>query len=218
MSLVYVLSLFLLLEVPKSCIANYDYFSFPQTWPKGYCDKQIAENKSIHCLGKIPKKFIIHGLWPQPSQQAPNGSQLAEEDIKAVEKELKLDWPNLIGRNFMFWKSEWKAHGVISEAQFPKLEYFKTALRIYKENNLLDILNKEKIVPKAKEVYSVSSVVAAVQKHTDHYPQLACYKDSKKNVSVLYEIRICLTSNANSYRNCPNPHGACGDGDLLFPK
>ncbi|KOM58711.1 hypothetical protein LR48_Vigan11g174500 [Vigna angularis] len=217
MSLVFVLSLFLLLEVPKSCIA-YDYFSFPQTWPKGYCNKQIDEHKTFHCPGKIPKKFIIHGLWPQPSQQAPNGSLLVEEDLKPVEKELGLDWPNLIGKNFIFWRSEWQAHGVISEAQFPKLEYFKTALHIYKQNDLLEILTKEKIVPKAKEVYSVTSVLEAVKKHTEHDPQVVCYTDSKKNVSALYEIRICLTSNATSYRNCPNPHGSCGDGNLLFPK
>ena len=61
-----VLSLFALLEVPKSCIA-FEYFSFPQSWPKGFCEKKIIDQEKRTCPPKIPKKFIIHGLWPEPN-------------------------------------------------------------------------------------------------------------------------------------------------------
>ncbi|XP_014515425.1 ribonuclease 1-like [Vigna radiata var. radiata] len=214
MSLVFVLSLFLLLEVPKSCSA-YEYFKLTQTWPKGYCDKQLQEGQRTCKI--IPKKFIIHGLWPEPHANAENGSVLSEHDIKPVEKELKLDWPSLNGHNLYLWKGEWSEHGVISEHHFPKLEYFKLALEIYKKNDMFDILKKEKVVPKPKELYARTSILEAVKKHTEHDAQVECFTDSKKNVSSLYEIRICLTADGSSYRDCPNPHGNCGD-ELLYPK
>ena len=63
MSILFAFSLFLLLDVPTSCIAaHYDYFRFVQQWPKGYCGK-VAGTRP--CLGTIPNKFTIHGLWPQ---------------------------------------------------------------------------------------------------------------------------------------------------------
>ncbi|KOM58710.1 hypothetical protein LR48_Vigan11g174400, partial [Vigna angularis] len=137
--------------------------------------------------------------------------------IKSVKKELTLAWPSLIGDSFFFWETQWSENGVISEHQFPKLEYFKLALQIYERNDMFDILKKGNVVPKPKERYATTSVLEAVKKHTEHDAQLECYTDSKKNASALYEIRICLTSDGSSYRDCPNPHGNCGD-DLLYPK
>jgi len=135
-----------------------------------------------------------------------------------VAKELALDWPSLLGSNFYFWFWEWWNHGVFSEEQFPKLEYFKLAMEIYKQNDMFDMLKKEKIVPKMKELYNVSSVIEAVKKHTQHDPQIKCYTHAKLRVLALYEIRVCLTTDGRSYRDCPDPHGTCGTTHLLYPK
>ena len=76
-----VLSLFILLEVPKSCIA-FEYFIFPQSWPKGFCEKQIVDKQNRTCHPKIPKKFIIHGLWPEPiSTDRPIGAVNLTEEV-----------------------------------------------------------------------------------------------------------------------------------------
>jgi len=67
MSTLFVFSLLLLLEVPKSCIAEekkdkWDHFMLVQQWPEGFCDYQIISGKR-KCYS-IPDKFVIHGLWP----------------------------------------------------------------------------------------------------------------------------------------------------------
>jgi len=67
MSILFVFSLLLLIEVPKSCIAEekedkWSSFKFVQQWPKGFCDFQIIGRKR-KCYS-IPDKFVIHGLWP----------------------------------------------------------------------------------------------------------------------------------------------------------
>jgi len=59
---------------------------------------------------------------------------------------------------------------------------------------------------------------ANVHNHTSHDPVLSCYHDPKLNVTVLYQIRICLTKNGTSLTNCLNPDSSCGDQSLLFPK
>jgi len=133
-------------------------------------------------------------------------------------KQLESDWPNLIGINFNFWKVEWMKHGGCTEATLPIPEYFKRALHLYEQNNLLNILEQEQIVPDDKKLYNVSSVVAAVQNHTSHVPALFCYHDKKLNATALYQISICLTKNATSIINCPNSDGTCGDQTLLLPK
>ena len=67
MSILFVFSLLLLSEVPKSCIAEekedkWDHFIFAQQWPKGYCDSPHPGTRKCRI---IPEKFVIHGLWPQ---------------------------------------------------------------------------------------------------------------------------------------------------------
>jgi len=131
---------------------------------------------------------------------------------------LHSDWPNLVGEDFNFWKTQWTKHGGCSEAAIPKAEYFNLTLHLYEQNNLLNILEKEQIVPDDKKLYNVSSVVAAVHNHTSHDPELSCYHDPKLNVTALYQIRICLTSNGTSLINCPKIDVTCGDESLLFPK
>jgi len=135
-----------------------------------------------------------------------------------LEQALHSNWPNLVGKDFTFWKTQWTKHGGCSEATFPKLEYFNLALHLYEQNNLLNILEKEQIVPDDKKLYNVSSVFAAVHNHTSHDPELSCYHDPKLNVTALYQIRICLSTNGTSFINCFQTDDSCGDKGLLFPK
>ncbi|XP_027933673.1 ribonuclease MC-like [Vigna unguiculata] len=223
MSILFVFSLLLLLEVPKSCIAKekkvkWNSFKFVQQWPKGFCDSPYTGTRKCRI---IPDKFVIHGLWPQKENdtlpKCRSKTPIHRKDLKPVSTQLDSDWPNLIGQNFLFWKLEWVKHGGCSEPTFPKLEYFNLALHLYEQNNLLNILEKEQIVPDDKKLYNVSSVFAAVHNHTSHDPVLSCYHDPKLNVTALYQISICLTPNGTSFVNC-NSVGSCGDKSLLFPK
>ncbi|KAK7332748.1 hypothetical protein VNO80_29503 [Phaseolus coccineus] len=219
MSMLFVFYLFLLLDVPKSCIAekDYEFFMLAQQWPKGYCNRV-----GVPCKSR-PNKFTIHGLWPQGrnGQLITNGNDsnhLAYDDIKPVENQLSLNWPSLIGKDFDFWYSEWKKHGTCSEKEFSKLEYFKLALHNYAQNDLMGILKRANIVPNKKQLYNISSVVAAVHQHTQHQPRLVCYLDTQLNVSALYEIGICYGEDGKSYKNCLDPHGTCRGTELIYPK
>ena len=135
-----------------------------------------------------------------------------------MRSKLALNWPNLNGVDLHFWQFEWEKHGTCSEQKFGKLHYFNQALSIYRKTNLLDILKKAEIVPDEKEHYNTTSVIDAIHEYTQHDPQLQCYVDSaQNNVSVIYEISVCLTANATSYTSCPNPHGSCLAQQVLFP-
>ncbi|XP_027933564.1 ribonuclease 1-like [Vigna unguiculata] len=224
MSILFVFSLLLLLEVPKLCTAEekedkWDHFMFVQQWPKGYCDSPHPGTRKCRI---VPEKFVIHGLWPQKENgthpKCRTKTPIYRRDLKPLTKQLDEDWPNLTGINFLFWKVEWIKHGGCSEATIPKLEYFNLTLHLYEQNNLLNILEKEQIVPDDKKLYNVSSVVAAVHNHTSHDPALFCYHDPKLNATALYQISICLTPNGTSFVNCPNSDGTCGDQTLLLPK
>ncbi|XP_068497966.1 ribonuclease 1-like [Phaseolus vulgaris] len=176
----------------------------------------------VQCKSR-PNKFTIHGLWPQGlnGQLLTNcdaSSSLSHDDIKTVEKQLYSNWPSLIGRDFDFWSSEWKKHGTCSEKEFSKLEYFETALHNHAQNDLMGILKRANIVPNKKQLYNISSVVAAVHQHTQHQPHLVCYFDALRNVSALYEIGICYEEDGKSYKNCLDPHGTCYGTELIYPK
>ncbi|XP_027933604.1 ribonuclease 1-like [Vigna unguiculata] len=225
MSILFVFSLLLLLEVPKLCTAEkkeekWNYFMLVQQWPTGFCEYQIIAGKRKCYI--TPDKFVIHGLWPQRNDgkvpKCQSKTPLYRRDLKPLDQALRSDWPNLVGQDFNFWKSQWGKHGGCAEATLPKAEYFNLALHIYDQNKILNILEKEQIVPDDKKLYNVSSVVAAVHNHTSHDPELSCYHDPKLNVTVLYQIRICLTKNGTSLTNCLNPDSSCGDQSLLFPK
>ncbi|ESW19299.1 hypothetical protein PHAVU_006G112800 [Phaseolus vulgaris] len=218
MSVLFVFSLFLLLNVPNSCIAQKNYSSFVliQQWPKGFC-RMIGG----FCTMK-PNKFTIYGLWPlrpngRPIKYCNTDSNLSEDDIKPLEKQLSSNWPSLGGLDFAVWYGQWKVHGTCSENEFTKLEYFQLALDNYAQNDLRDILKKANIVPDEQKHYNRSSVVAAVHQHTQHDPQLVCYFDSVRNVSVLYQIAICYADDGKSYKNCVSDFiGNCSGTQLLI--
>jgi len=73
MSILFVFSLFLLLDVPKSCIAtdNFNHLKLVQQWPKGFCEYQkMRSGRQCRPAITIPKdKFTIHGLWPQTATE-----------------------------------------------------------------------------------------------------------------------------------------------------
>ncbi|KAK7332746.1 hypothetical protein VNO80_29501 [Phaseolus coccineus] len=223
MSMLFVFSLFLLLDVPKSCNAekNYTSFMLVQQWPEGYCEYQEIVGAKRRCKSR-PHKFTIHGLWPQES----NGqlitnctvtSNLTEKDIKPVEPQLHSNWPNLIGTDLNFWQFEWTKHGSCSENEFPKLQYFQLGLHNYAQNNLMEILEKAHIVPNKTHLYNATDVLSAVHKHTQHDAQLACYVDPNHNASALYQIGLCYADDGKTYKNCPNSRGTCRK-QLMYPK
>ncbi|CAJ1961294.1 unnamed protein product [Sphenostylis stenocarpa] len=219
MSILDVFSLFLVLSVATLCV-GYDYFIFTESWPKGFCSRQIQIGGRL-CLGTLPRHFTIHGLWPEDvSQQLLNcdpNNTLTPRQIHPVRSHLSWAWPNLIGNDFSFWKYQWLKHGTCSASSFPQLSYFQLALNIKRRTNLLKMLSDKQIVPDNNTSYNVSSIIDAVRNATNNDPQLGCYFDTQRNVTVLVEIRVCLEKSGNSYTNCTFPTGSCYSHALYWP-
>lgn len=48
----------------------------------------------------------------------------------------------MLGENFRFWETQWEVHVRCAHKFMDQSQYFDTAIRIYKDNNLFDMLTK----------------------------------------------------------------------------
>nr|KYP40523.1 Ribonuclease 3 [Cajanus cajan] len=208
-----ILSLVFFLNIQYS-YSSYEYLKLAQQWPKSYCYFQIQSGKKT-CNSPIPLKFTIHGLWPSNTSTSaqpklcPSNNQSLNQLTNQLESQLKLDWPNLSGKDDDFWKHEWTWHGTCSENKISQPDYFLLALNIKRRSNLKVILANANIIPSKINSYSAKSIINTISGVTKSDPQLSCYYDSRKKVYNLQEIRLCLVADGTSYINCSNPFGNC---------
>ncbi|KHN18763.1 Intracellular ribonuclease LX [Glycine soja] len=218
-----VFSLVLVLNVPIS-FASYDFFMLSETWPATYCG---IKNRLLPCA-KQPNTFTIHGLWPQnhigPQPASCSNLQKDKFDKRIITSSLKsaleTGWPNLNTQNDMrFWVTEWDKHGTCSLNKFSQFNYFRLALKIKGEYNLMTILSGEQIVLHHSTAYDKNSIIQAIHGVIGTYPQLTCYKYNlnKQSYYNLSEIRLCLDDNGKNYINCPTPTTNCNGNMLYWP-
>jgi ribonuclease I len=119
--------------------------------------------------------------------------------------ELATSWPNLIGRDDVFWAAEWYNHGTCST--FNPTQYFNAANDIWKALPLFDILRAAGSSPSNTAYHKRDDFKNAINKHigvTVDF-EFTCPHFS----SELLEIRVCKNHAGNAYVKCPN-QGNCG--------
>jgi ribonuclease T2 len=157
------------------------------------------------CAGKaFRNEFLIHGLWPtNTSKPYPKfcSNDAYHQMSSSLETQLHNDWPNLLrGTDEGFWENEFKKHGTCSLDKFSQEEYFELALKIRKNIDLLDLLNKATIVPNNLHGYLQADIVNAIKVGTKGFEVgIMCAIGS----SNLQEVRVCLVADGSTYRDCP---------------
>lgn len=97
------------------------------------------------------------------------------------------------------WKSAWNSYGVCSGLK--QLDYFKAALNLRKQANLLSALAEQGIKPDYK-LYSTEKIKFAVKQQVGVTPGVQC-RDGPFGKKQLYEIYLCVDTDAATFIECP---------------
>ncbi|KAH7846527.1 hypothetical protein Vadar_014967 [Vaccinium darrowii] len=205
------------------CLAQgFDFFYFVQQWPGSYCDTQ--QSCCYPTTGKPNSDFGIHGLWPNnddgsyPSNCDPS-NPFDKSEVSDLISSLQTSWPTLAcpsSDGSSFWSHEWDKHGTCSESIFDQHGYFKLALNLKAQVDLLQILQGAGINPDGGS-YSLSSIQGAINKAIGSTPFIECNVDASGN-SQLYQVYICSDTSGSNIIQCPvmPTSGKCGSS-VEFP-
>ncbi|KAI5679024.1 hypothetical protein M9H77_09974 [Catharanthus roseus] len=213
--------LFLQCLLSPLCIAeDFDFFYFVQQWPGSYCD--TSQSCCYPLSGKPESDFGIHGLWPNykdgtyPSNcDSNNPFDLSK--VSDLLKRMEGDWPSLScpsSNGTTFWSHEWEKHGTCSESVLDQHDYFKTALNLKDNLNLLQILQNAGIKADGGS-YSLSSIKDAIKSGIGSTPWIQCNEDESGN-RQLYQIYICVDNSGSNIIECPVMPTGKNDGS--WPK
>ncbi|KAL5981183.1 hypothetical protein ACLOJK_029104 [Asimina triloba] len=121
--------------------------------------------------------------------------------VRDLRRELQSEWPTLAcpsGSGLSFWEHEWEKHGTCSESVLGQHAYFRTALDLKNQLNLLRILKDAGIEPD-DGFYSSSRISNAISEATGHIPGIECNVDKEGN-RQLYQIYMCVDTSGTSIR------------------
>ncbi|CDP20784.1 unnamed protein product [Coffea canephora] len=205
MGIVFKLVLLILMLCPLTINSSFQYLTFVQQWPKGYC----TANPSRCQRNPLPTVFTIHGLWPG------NFTKILQNCRTTSYTKLK----NFRELRFQsFWEHEWKKHGTCSENMYPEATYFSRTIQLSQRHNILNYLATGNIRPGSNP--TVSSVNSTIYRAiSNHVPDLMCVTPPRQT-PALVEIGICFTATMTTIIDCPSQFlrtGSCGIGTINFP-
>ncbi|XP_022756660.1 ribonuclease MC-like [Durio zibethinus] len=222
---------FAITTAPKAPTTGpFTFYKLSLQWPAAACN-----SGRMTCKQPIPKKFTIHGIWPQDSNDDPvpaygptnpcttvrptPASNLPTE-LNPILSDLQSLWPNLkdpqnLNQNFIFWAHEWTKHGMCSDYPNDPHDYFNSAVLL--RNGFDPDMG---LTPGSN--YTVQQVAAAVQTAVGAYPEIACNRDKVTKTLQLWEIRLCYkrAMPPQTVQNCPKSFsGQCRSltDNIYFP-
>lgn len=182
-------------QVKSTKKKDWDYLVFTQEWPPGYCFFHMC---------KFPKdfdNFNIHGLWPtiwprEEISECPGAPSFNASSLDPILPDLQREWANL--KNFdaplHFWRHEWTKHGscaILDTLMSTEVDYFKMALKLKTQVNLVQALNRTGFIPSKTKLYKTEEIEAAMQKEFGFKSKIRC--DLRHGiVAKLVEIRLCF--------------------------
>lgn len=206
----------------SNCLKDYEvnYLRLVITWTPGSCGTKI------NCKKGVKSDFIIHGLWPSDRKGKSAHDCCTTEffhsnKIASIRRELKEIWPSVSAParpdDSTFWDYQWTKHGRcatkikgISKVQ----EYFAFVVKVYRELNLLKVLEQSGIEPSDHKTYQGNRIESVINAKLGVKPSLSCRASG--NNRVLNEIGICFDTDLERI-DCPQTNRQCS-GNVLFLK
>lgn len=125
--------------------------------------------------------------------------------IARIKSKLDQDWPSLyknklpVIANKNLWFHEWKEHGTCSAQLFNFFNYLDTTIKLYRKNNIVDILKNKGIIHGGK--FPRDDIIDAIKNHIGFMPQIRCAMI--QGLSYLSEVRLCFTASQDpEYTHC----------------
>ncbi|KAI7738455.1 hypothetical protein M8C21_031584 [Ambrosia artemisiifolia] len=195
--------------------SQFDFYTLALQWPATFCSTH--ENKCCPengcCAGENsspPPGFTIHGLWPDYNDgtwpSCCEGPAFDEAELNPMINAMHTYWPILSCNDVSscnneiksFWADQWEQHGTCAGFSFQYL-YFATALKLYFNYNVTEVLLQANVKPSNSKTYSSASIISAIENAFHAKPQLVC-----KNDNVIKEVRLCFTKELE-IRECVEP-------------
>ncbi|KAH7846191.1 hypothetical protein Vadar_010947 [Vaccinium darrowii] len=124
--------------------------------------------------------------------------------------ELKHDWPNLVGDDFLFWSEEWRKHARCIKDMTPH-KYFDLALDVMGQvGPLVELLvDRKGLKPNKNRLVQTQDFPSAIEKQLNTIAEVKCNTD-KNDQSQIHELYFCASLhgvlvNCTSDRKKPRP-------------
>lgn len=143
--------------------------------------------------------------------------QLAKD--RSLRKDLMKYWLSLTTKNkyYMenFWVYEWDKHGSVQNRIKSPLVYFRRAVELTKNLNLLKTLEDKGLLANG-DSYPRSKYKKAIMDKTGHIPILGCVKKDRQ--FQLKEVTLCVDPEARNFRAYNyRIKDKCGKDNIKFP-
>ena len=122
------------------------------------------------------------------------------DDVREFWPDFKPDEPN-------FWKHEWEKHGTCARMSSQR-EYFETTIRLVKDMDIMNVLEKDGIVPDNEKRVNLNSMLNSIEKGVGHRPFVVCKQQ------YIQEMRFCFDKDLKGY-NCKSRNEGCDNNVIL---
>jgi len=185
----------------------FDFYYLILMWPGAYC-QDSDYGCCVPKYGYPAEDFFVESFQTfdlsinKPIVRCSNGKPFDANKLDKIENSInhywsKLKCPPTDGVNN--WKSAWNSYGVCSGLE--QLDYFKAALNLRKQADILGALAEQDIRPDYK-LYATEKIRWAVERKLGVAPGLQC-RDGPFGKKQLYLVYLCVDTDAKTFIECP---------------
>ncbi|CAL5082575.1 unnamed protein product [Urochloa decumbens] len=201
-----VLSLMLGLLAAANAVP-FDFYYLILMWPGAYCESSYS-GCCVPKYGYPAEDFFVKSFQTfdlsinKPVVRCRNGAAFDQNKLDKIENSINHYWSNLKcpptdGVNT--WKSQWNSYGVCSGLK--QLDYFKAALNLRKQADILGALAEQGIEPDFN-LYNTEKIKWAITQKLGVAPGLQC-RDGPFGKKQLYEVYLCVDTDGETFIECP---------------
>lgn len=170
--------------------AAVDHYVLALSWSPAWCNDDPDRRDAEQCAPDRPRRFIVHGLWPQHARGHPEHCRSDRRDPTRAETAAMADLMGSGGLAWHAWRKHGRCTGMTASHYFAATRRAAAAIRI--PPLLRDLSAPARISPQTIE----DAFAASNPGLSDAGMITSCRRDS------FHEIKLCL-STALSPLDCP---------------
>ncbi|CAN6167809.1 unnamed protein product [Urochloa humidicola] len=197
----------------------FDYYYLVLLWPGSYCT-----NTGGCCMpnyGEPAEDFYIESFITfnlsisQRAVRCRNDSPFDINTLDKIEDSMNQYWndikcPSTNGSHA--WKNYWNNYGVCSGLN--QLDYFKAALDLRKQADILGVLDEQGIRPD-DNLYSPEEMKRAVRQKLGVMPTVLC-RNGPGSLKHLHRVVLCVDTDAKTFIECPKVLESTCSNSIVF--